>query len=311
MTKVLVTGGAGYVGAVVVPRLLARNYSVRVLDNMMYRQTSLIPLCLHDGLDFVRGDVRDRETVERALEGVDIVIHLAAIVGAPACARDPRTAEEINYEATEMINRCRKPHQGMIFASTGSNYGAVNDVCTEETELNPLSVYGVSKTKAEASLLATGNAVVYRFATAFGLSPRLRMDLLINDFVFQAVRNRQLIVYEKDFRRTFVHVHDMARAFLHAVENYDEMKGEAYNVGHESLNFTKEDVALAVKRKFDYHLHFADIGSDPDKRDYEVSYEKIRKTGFETEITLEEGIDELIKGYQMITMQNPYSNVES
>ncbi len=311
MAKVLVTGGAGYVGSVLVPRLLAAGHQVRVLDSLKYQQASLVPICLDPGFEFVRGDVRDREAVKGALEGTDVVIHLAAIVGAPACARSPELAEEVNYQATVVLDECRDPSQGIIFASTGSNYGAVEGVCDEDTPLNPLSQYGVTKTRAETALLEAGNAIVYRFATAFGLSPRLRLDLLINDFTFQAIKNRQLIVYEKGFRRTFIHVHDMARAFAHAVDTYDAMKDQVYNVGHESMNYNKEDVALAIKSKVDYHLHYAEFGSDPDKRDYEVSYERIRRTGFETTITLDRGIDELIKGFDMITLHNPYSNIES
>jgi nucleoside-diphosphate-sugar epimerase len=311
MTRVLVTGGAGYVGSVLTPILLSRGYQVRVLDNLMYRQPSLLPYFRYGELEFVRGDVRDSTTLKDSLNDVDHVIHLAAIVGAPACARDPRLAEEVNYESTAVLSQLRSPSQGVIFASTGSNYGAVEDVCTEDTPLNPLSVYGVTKTKAETVLLDGGNAVVYRFATAFGLSSRLRLDLLVNDFVFQALKNRRIVIYEQGFRRTFIHVHDMARALLHAVENYDKMEGEAYNVGHEGLNHTKEEVALAIQRKVDYQLEYADVGSDPDKRDYEVSYAKVRKTGFTTAVSLEEGIDELIRGCEMITLQNPYSNIES
>ena len=311
MTKILVTGGAGYVGSVLVPQLFAEGYKVRVLDNLMYRQPSLLPYCIDPKLEFVRGDVRDRESVDAAIKGVDCIVQLAAIVGAPACAKDPRLAEEVNYGSTVLIDQCRDPAQGILFASTGSNYGAVDGTCTEETPLKPLSVYGVTKTKAETALLESGNTLVYRFATAFGLSARLRMDLLINDFTFQAVRNKQLIVYEKGFRRTFIHVRDIARSFVHAIKNYDRMKDNVYNVGHESMNYTKEDIALAVKEKVEYHLHFADVGSDPDQRDYEVSYEKIKAAGFETAVTLSDGINELIKGYEMVTLQNPYSNVES
>ena len=302
---------AGYVGSVVVPKLLARGYQVRVLDNLMYRQASLLPHFLDGALEFIRGDVRDPETLGDCVKDVDCVIHLAAIVGAPACAKDPRLAEEVNYDSTVLLSQIRSPSQGIIFASTGSNSGAVEDICTEDTPLNPLSVYGITKTGAETSLLDGDNAVVYRFATAFGLSARLRWDLLVNDFVFQAMKNRQIVIYERGFRRTFIHVQDMARALLYAVENYSKMEGEAYNVGHESLNYTKEQVALAIKRKAEYQITFADVGSDPDKRDYEVSYAKVGATGFTTSVSLDEGIDELIHGYEMVTLQNPYSNIES
>lgn len=291
--------------------MLGKGYKVRVLDNLMYRQTSLLPYFINDRFEFVRGDVRDRATLRNALDGVDYVIHLAAIVGAPACARDPQLAESVNYEASVLLDECRSRNQGLIFASTGSNYGAVEGICTENTPLSPLTDYGVTKTKAEVALMEAGNVVVYRFATAFGLSPRLRLDLMVNDFTFQALKNRQLIVFEKGFRRTFIHVRDMARAFIHAVENYDQLKDQVYNVGHESMNYTKEEVAVAIQNKIDYHLNFSEIGSDPDARDYEVSFERIRQTGFETEVTLDAGIDELVKGYVMINLHNPYANIES
>ena len=311
MARVLVTGGAGYVGSVLVPKLLAQGHQVRVLDNLMYRQTSLLPYLIDRRLEFVLGDIRYEETVKNALEGVDYVVHLAAIVSAPACARDPVLAEEVNFEGTVLIDRCRSPSQGLLMASTGSNYGAVDGVCTEETPLNALSTYGTTKTRAEQAVLESGNVVVYRFATAFGLSPRLRLDLMVNDFVLEAVKNRRLVVYEKGFRRTFIHVQDMALAILHAVDSHESMKDHAYNVGHESMNYTKEEVALTLKKRLDYQVYFADTASDPDKRDYEVSYQKIRAPGFETSITLEEGLDELIKGCAMLSLHNPYSNVDS
>ena len=209
------------------------------------------------------------------------------------------------------IDEHRSRGQELIFASTDSNYGAVTGICTEETPLTPLSDYGITKTKAEAAFMETGNVVVYRSATVFGLSPRLRLDLMINDCTFQALKNRQLVVFEKRFRRTFIHVCDMAKAFIHAVENYDQLKDQAYNVGHESVSYTKEEVAEAIQNKIDYHLNLNEIGLDIDARDYEVSFEKIRQTGFETDVTLDAGINELIFGYKMIDLTNPYSNIEA
>ncbi len=310
MTKVLVTGGAGYVGSVLIPDLLHHGYQVRVLDNLMYNSMSLLPYFVDDNFEFIKGDVRDEKAVQNAVQDVDVIIHLAAIVGAPACHRDQRLAEEVNYGGTVNINKYRSRSQGVIFASTGSNYGAVEGICTEDTPLNPLSVYGVTKTNAERHLLDSGNVVAYRFATAFGLSPRLRLDLMINDFAFQALKNGMLVVYEKHFKRTFIHVRDMARSFLFAVENFDRLKDEIFNVGSEKANYTKEDICLKIKERVNYFLYFADVGTDPDQRNYEVSYEKIRSKGFETTITVEKGLNELIKAYRTISLIRPFSNVD-
>ncbi len=311
MTKVLVTGGAGYVGSVLIPELLHKGYHVKVLDNLMYNSMSLLPYFVYDNFDFIKGDIRDEKAVQKALQDVDIVVHLAAIVGAPACHRDQRLAEEVNFAGTLNLDKYRSRSQGIIFASTGSNYGAVeNGVCTEQTPLNPLSVYGVTKTNAEQHLLNSGNTVAYRFATAFGLSPRLRLDLMINDFAFQALKNGMLVVYEKHFKRTFIHVRDMARSFLFAVDNFDRLKNEIFNVGSEKANYTKEDICLKIKEKVNYHLYFADVGSDPDQRNYEVSYEKIRSKGFETTISVDKGLEELIKAYRTISLIRPFSNVD-
>jgi len=310
MTKVLVTGGAGYVGSVLIPELLHQGYHVRVLDNLMYNSMSLLPYFVDDNFEFIKGDVRDEKAVQNAVKDVDVIIHLAAIVGAPACHRDPRLAEEVNYGGAVNIDKYRSRSQGVIFASTGSNYGAVDGVCTENTPLNPLSVYGVTKTNAERHFLDSGNVVAYRFATAFGLSPRLRLDLMINDFTFQALKNGMLVVYEKHFKRTFIHVRDMARSFLFAVENFDRLKNEIFNVGSENANYTKEDICLKIKERINYFLYFADVGADPDQRNYEVSYEKIRSKGFETSIPVEKGIDELLKAYRTISLLRPFSNVD-
>jgi nucleoside-diphosphate-sugar epimerase len=308
--RLLVTGGAGYVGSVLVPHLLALGHQVRVLDNLMYGGRGLLACFADRNFEFVKGSILDEGTLKRALDGVDAVVHLAGIVGYPACKRDPRLAHEVNLEGTRLVAALRHQDQHILFASTGSNYGAVvGSVCTENTPLNPLSEYGVTKTAAERHLLDAGNMVCYRFATAFGVSPRMRFDLLVNDFVYQAKVNKDLILYERAFKRTFIHVRDMARAFAFALDHYPAMRDDVYNVGSEEMNFNKEEVALIIKRKIDYYLHFAEIGTDEDQRNYEVSYAKIRSKGFKTEIDMETGIDELIRAVDVIGIKNEYGNV--
>jgi len=308
--EILVTGGTGYVGSLLVPELLKLGHKVRVLDNLMYGQRSLLPFFIEENFEFINGDVRDLKAVKKAIEDMDMIIHLAAIVGAPACRKDRETARDVNYGGTTNVDLARDKSQRLIYASTGSVYGALADKCTEESPLNPLTTYSKTKLEAEKQVMSTGNVLVYRFATAFGLSPRMRLDLMPNDFTFQAVKNRSLMVFERNYRRTFIHVRDMVSSYIFGVENFDKLKDEAYNVGSEKLNYTKEDIARSIEEKIDYALIFTDYSTDPDKRDYEVSYQKIRDKGFETTITLDQGIDELIKGYQMISLKNPYSNVE-
>jgi nucleoside-diphosphate-sugar epimerase len=308
--KLLVTGGAGYVGCVLVPHLLARGHQVRVLDNLMYGGRGLLACFAHRGFEFVKGSILDERRLRQSVDGVDAIIHLAGIVGYPACQRDPRLAQEVNLDGTCMLDRVRKRDQPIIFASTGSNYGAVVGVlCTEDTPLNPLTEYGTTKTAAERHLLAAGNSVCYRFATAFGVSPRMRFDLLVNDFVYQAKVNKDLIIYERSFKRTFIHVRDMARAFAFALDNCPKLRDDVYNVGSEHMNYNKEEVAILIKKRVDYYLHFAEIGKDEDQRNYEVSYAKIRSKGFVTEIDMESGIEELIRAVDLIGMKNDYANV--
>jgi nucleoside-diphosphate-sugar epimerase len=309
--KILVTGGAGYVGSVLVPELLKSGYEVRVLDNLSYETPSLLPYFIEDSFEFIKGDIRDIETVKKSVDGVDIIIHLAALVGAPICKKNEELTKEVNYQGTVNIIEARDHSQKLFYASTGSVYGKLEGICTEESPTNPLSSYGRTKLEAEREVMRSGNSIAYRFATGFGLSLRLSLDYLINDFVYSALKNRYLVVYDKDYRRTFIHVRDIARSYIFGLENFDKLKDEVYNVGSEKMNYTKENVVKLIKEKINFEILYADKGiSDPDQRDYEVSYKKIRDKGFEPEISIEKGIEELIKGLETISIQNPYSNLK-
>jgi nucleoside-diphosphate-sugar epimerase len=290
--------------------LLDQGHRVRVYDNLRFGGHGLLPCCQSRSFELIQGDLRDADGVRKALDGVDAIIHLAAIVGYPACKKEPQVAQATNVEGTRTLLGLRKPDQKVLYASTGSIYGAVPDyVCHEDTPRAPITLYGATKAAAEQMVLDAGNGLAYRFATAFGVSNRMRLDLMPNDFTYQAVRNRNLIVYEGGFKRTFVHVRDMARSFLFALERWDAVKDEVYNVGHESMNFTKEDVARKILEHVDYYLHFAEVGHDADRRNYEVSYERIRRKGFETTIDLDRGIAELVRAARLIEFQNPFANV--
>ena len=308
--RILVTGGAGYVGSSLVPLLLEQGHRVRVYDALKFGGHGLLPCCQNRFFELQKGDVCDPDGVKKALDGVDAIVHLAAIVGYPACKKEPQAAQATNVEGTRTLLALRKPDQKFIYASTGSIYGSIPDyICNEETPRAPITLYGETKAAAEQMVLDAGNSVAYRYATAFGVSNRMRLDLMPNDFTYQAVKNRSLIVYEGGFKRTFVHVRDMARSILFALERWDAIKDDVYNVGHESMNFTKEDVARQILKHVDYYLHFAEVGTDADQRNYEVSYEKIRKKGFETTIDLDRGIAELARAAQLIEFQNPFANV--
>jgi len=307
--NILVTGGAGFVGAKLVPLLLNKGHNVRVIDSLVHRSPSLIDCFSHNQFEFMKGDVRNKDDVQKAVNGIDYIIHLAALVGAPACERNKTLAQELNVDATILLEQTRSRDTGFIFPSTGSVYGSIEDVCTEETETNPLSTYGITKLHAEQYLLDKGNVVVYRPATAFGVSNRMRLDLLVNDFTFKAVKNGFLLLYDKNARRTFIEVEDFAHALKFAVENYQNLKDDTYNLGHESLNYTKGELCDQIREVVDFSIHSTE-GSDPDQRDYEVSYQKIRNKGFEVKMSLPEGIRRLIKAYDMIDIHNPYANAD-
>ena len=310
-TQVFVTGGAGYLGSVLCEHLLDAGYHVTAVDNLMYGQHSLFHLCANPYFDFVFGDVRDEGLMRRLVKEADVLIPLAAIVGAPACDRDPWLARSVNLEAVQLLNRLRSPCQLVVFPTTNSGYGTKSsDVCcTEDTPLEPISLYGQVKVQAEAELLDSPNAITLRLATVFGMSPRMRLDLLVNHFVYAAVTDGYIVIFEKDFKRNYVHIRDVADCFLHCIEHAGRMVGRPYNVGLDEANLSKEELALKIKEYVpDFYIHFSEVGSDPDKRNYIVSNQRLREAGFEARRSLDEGIKELLKGYRMMG-RAPFKNV--
>lgn len=309
--KILVTGGAGYLGAVMVPRLLQEGYEVTVLDNFMYNQTPLLDCCYDTKLTIVRGDARDKELVKKLMKNTDAVFPLACLTGAPLCSKDPWEAQSVIVDAVKMILELRSKDQVVIYPTTNSGYGVgqKGKFCTEETPLKPLSLYGRLKVEAEKALLDSGNAITLRLATAFGVSPRMRLDLLVNDFTYRAVFDRQVILFEPHFKRNYIHVRDVAKAFIHSLKNFKKMKNEPYNVGLSDSNLSKLELCEEIKKHVkEFYFVESKVGEDPDKRDYIVSNEKIEKTGFKPDVSLSSGIKELVKGYQIIK-RNQFANI--
>lgn len=301
--NVLVTGGAGYLGSILCEHLLDRGHRVTVLDNFLFGQQSLFHLCANPNFQIVRGDARDMTAVDKLLPSADVIIPLAAFVGAPMCDRDPITATAINFEAIRDLNRRRSPQQLMIYPTTNSGYGTKSGAtfCTEETPLEPISVYGQTKCDAEADVLGSPNSITLRLATVFGCSPRMRIDLLVNHFVYAAVTDGYIVIFEKDFKRNYVHIRDVADCFLHCIDNSTAMIGRPYNVGLDAANLSKEELAMKVKQHVPrFYIHFSEVGSDPDKRNYIVSNQRLREAGFEAKRGLDEGIAELVKAYGML-----------
>ncbi len=311
LIKVLVTGGGGYIGSILTPALLAHGCEVTVIDNCMYGQTSLLDCAYNTNLTIVRGDARDKELIKKYIVGMDYIIPLAAIVGMGACDRDPHLATTVNLDAVKLILKLRKPEQRILYPDTNSGYGiGKKDIyCDEKTPLNPISLYGRTKVEAEKAILKAGNAVVFRLATVFGASPRMRIDLLVNDFVHRALTDRFIVLFEAHFKRNYIHIRDVARAFIYAIDHFDRMKNNAYNVGLSNANLSKWELCEEIKKQIPrFYFVEAEIGKDIDQRNYIVSNAKIEKVGFKPQVSLSEGITELIKVYAIV-QKNHFSNL--
>jgi nucleoside-diphosphate-sugar epimerase len=312
MTRVLVTGGAGYLGSILVPTLLDSGFAVTVIDSFMYGQDSLAASCHHKEFSLVRGDVRSMDTMRPLLKSADVIIPLAALVGAPLCERDPIAASSTNRQAiVDMLDHIGRDQRVMLpVTNSGYGVGEAGKYCTEETPIRPVSLYGRDKVEVERILLERHPAAVsLRLATVFGMSPRMRLDLLVNDFTYRACTDRFIVLFESHFKRNFIHVRDVARAFLHAIERFDAMKGQIYNVGLSDANLSKLELCQRIQRQVPaFVIHESNIGQDPDKRDYIVSNEKIERTGYRPAFPLDDGIRELIKGFAMIR-NTKYANV--
>lgn len=303
MIRVLITGGAGYIGSILTEHLLATGYDVTVLDNLTFGPAGLMQHCANPRFHFVFGDARNESTLASLVAKADVIFPLAAVVGAPACDRDPYTARTLNLEAIRLLNKLRAPSQLIVYPNSNSGYGtgAGTEFCTEETPLNPISLYGTTKVQAERELLQSPNVITLRLATVFGASPRMRIDLLVNHFVYAAMTDGYIVLFEKDFKRNYIHIRDIADTFLHCVQNSSKMAGRPFNVGLDAANLSKQELAEKVKELVpNFYIHYAPIGTDPDKRNYIVSNQRLREAGFAAHRSLDEGIRELITAYTML-----------
>ena len=309
--NILVTGGAGYLGSIMVPELLKAGHKVTVLDNFMYGQNSLAHVCHDPNFNAVRGDVRTKDKIAPLLKDAEIIIPLAALVGAPLCDSSPIEAKTVNHDSMLALFDIVENDQPILMPTTNSAYGTgdENSHCTEKSELRPISSYAKEKVAVERALMKRRNSISFRLATVFGMSPRMRIDLLVNDFTYRAVHDRFIVLFESHFKRNYIHVRDVSRVFQHALNNHNEMKGEIYNVGLSDANVSKKELCEHIQKQLPEFI-FVDeqIGKDPDQRNYNVSNEKIESTGFDTEFSLDRGIGELIKGYGMIK-NTRYGNV--
>lgn len=309
--KILITGGAGYIGSILTPSLLAARHEVTVLDNFLFRQNSLADCCQYEGFQVVRGDCRDESTMRPLVAKADLIIPLAALVGAPLCNLDKASAQTTNSGAVRLVCKLASANQRMIIPTTNSGYGIgeKGKFCTEETPLRPISLYGTTKVEAEQAVLERTNSASFRLATVFGMSPRMRTDLLVNDFVYRAVNDRAVVIFEGHFKRNYIHIRDVVRAFFHVIENFETMKGRPYNVGLDDANLSKLELCEEIKKQIPQFVFLeAPIGEDPDKRDYIVSNARLAATGYRPEWSLARGITELIKGYTILR-NSAYANV--
>ena len=309
--KILVTGGAGYLGSTMVPDLLSAGHEVTVLDNFMFKQTSLNHCCYHPNFSVVKGDIRVESTMASLMKEADVIIPLAALVGAPLCGLDPVGATTINHDAIELMLKLLSTDQIVLMPTTNSAYGTgdKDNYCNEESPLRPISQYAIEKVEIEKELMQHPNAISFRLATVFGMSPRMRIDLLVNDFTYRAVNDRFVVLFESHFKRNYIHVRDVSRVFQHALNNHDTMKGEIYNVGLSDANVSKRELCETIQKQIPEFIFIDEqVGKDPDQRNYIVSNEKIEATGFKQEFSLDRGIGELIKGYTMIK-NSLYGNV--
>jgi len=309
--RILITGGAGYIGSVLAPTLLSLGHQVTVLDNFMFRQYTLTDCCQFPGFEVVRGDCRDEATLKPLVIRADVIIPLAALVGGPLCNGDRIAAQTTNFDAIDLLCRLASRDQRILMPVTNSGYGIGEKgvSCTEDSPLRPISLYGVTKVQAEETVLARENSISFRLATVFGMSPRMRLDLLVNDFVYRAAMDRAVVIFEGHFRRNYIHIRDVVRAFVHGLDQFEKMRGKAYNAGLDDANLSKLELCAVIRKHIPKFVYLeAPIGEDPDKRDYIVSNARLAATGFRTEWSLDRGITELIKGYTILR-NNSFANV--
>lgn len=301
--RILITGGAGYIGTILVPMLLERGHHVTVLDTFKSGGPDLSSACQYDTFEPIKGDARDTRILDDLIPKHDVLIPLAALVGAPLCKEDAIGATTLNRDAVIALVQRAGGEQRIVYPTTNSGYGVgeAGKFCTEESPLRPISLYGTTKVEAETAVLDSGRGVSLRLATVFGMAPRMRLDLLVNDFTHRAVIDRALLVFEGHFKRNYIHIRDVAKGFIHAIDNYDPMRGEAYNLGLSSANLSKLELCARIKAHVPNFVYVeAPIGEDPDKRDYIVSNAKLEATGWFPDFDLDRGIKELIKGFRMI-----------